>query len=106
MACCEPAVIPVSYGESIDLQFTYLDENGVPLNLSSAVPHIYSSSPAAIKEDATFTVVDAVHGKARFFLGRDAAAALRRGRNNRFRLQMIFGPESDDITPDIYLQVT
>ncbi|GHA15071.1 hypothetical protein GCM10007989_07280 [Devosia pacifica] len=109
---CEPIVIgatcddQINYGETVDLLFTYTDENGDPVDLSSATPAIFSSSPDVIKADTEITVADAAAGKVRFLLDRTSALSLRKGRNNRFRLQVIFGADSDDVTPDIYLQVT
>lgn len=95
----------INYGETIDLVFTYQDTSG-PMDLSSATPSIFSSTPAVIKDAATIEVTDAAAGRVRLLLHRDDAQQLRRGRNNRFRVQMIFGADSDDVTPDIYLQVT
>lgn len=112
MTCCETPVIgatcddQINYGETIDLEFIYRDENGNPLDLTSATPAIFSSSPDVIKERAQLSVTDAAAGKLRLLLHRDDALLLRRGRNNRFRVQMVFGPDSDDVTPEIYLQVT
>lgn len=112
MTCCDALIIgatcddQINYGETVDLVFTYLDENGTPLDLTTATPSIFSSTPAVIKDAAVLTVTDAAAGKVRLLLQRDDALQLRRGRNNRFRVQMIFGSESDDVTPDIYLQVT
>lgn len=111
MTCCDILVIgatcddQINYGETIDLVFTYQDASG-PMDLTSAVPSIFSSTPAVIKNSATIEVTDAAAGKVRLLLHRDEALNLRRGRNNRFRVQMIFGAVSDDVTPDIYLQVT
>lgn len=105
MTCGGPAIISVEYGETVDLEFTYRDDSGAPVNLSSASPSIFSATPEIIVTSGSFTITDAVNGKARFLLDRSHALSLRRGRNNRFRLQMIFGPESDDVTPDIYIQV-
>lgn len=96
----------INYGETIDITFTYTDENGSPIDLTSAVPSIFSSTPDVIKNHASVTVSDAVNGKIRFLLLRDYAIDLRKGRGNRFRLQVIFGSESDDVTPDIWLQIT
>lgn len=96
----------INYGETIDLVFTYADEHGNPLDLSSATPSIFSSSPSIIQAVAALSITDAAAGKMRFLLNRTDALELRRGRNNRFRVQMIFGADSDDVTPDIYLQVT
>lgn len=112
MTCCDMLIIgatcddQINYGETIDLVFTYKDENGAPLDLTTATPSIFSSAPSVIKDTAVLTVTDAAAGKVRLLLQRDDALQLRRGRNNRFRVQMIFGSESDDVTPDIYLQVT
>lgn len=112
MSCFGPVVIgdscddQINYGETIDLEFTYTNEDGTPIDLSTSTVSIFSSSPAIIKDAASITITDAPNGEVRFLLGRDDATQLRRGRNNRFRVQMIFGPDSDDVTPDIYLQVT
>ena len=109
---CTPIVIgatcddQINYGETIDLLFTYTDENGDPVDLSSATVQVFSSSPSVIMDEATVTVTEAVNGKYRLVLNRDQALNLRRGRNNKFRMQVIFGTDSDDVTPDIYLQVT
>lgn len=100
---CDDAI---NYGETVDLQFVYTNEDGTPINLSSASVSIFSSSPEIIQSAATISITDAPNGVVRFLLGRDDALGLRRGRDNRFRVQMIFGSESDDVTPDIYLQVT
>lgn len=102
---CSPPIVTVDYGETVDLQFTYLDDAGAAIDLTSATPSIFSSTPDIIKTDATFTITDAANGVARFLLDRTSALSLRKGRNNRFRLQMIFGVDSDDVTPDIYIQV-
>jgi hypothetical protein len=107
MSCTSsPAVICVNYGESVSITLTYLDDAGDAIDLTSATPAVFSSTPEIIIEEATFTVTDAAAGEARFFLDRTSALSLRMGRNNRFRLQMIFGEESDDVTPDIFIQVT
>lgn len=109
--CGGPVVIgascddQINYGESIDLEFAYKNEDGTPMDLSSATVSVFSSSPSVIKDSASVTVSDAANGKVRFYLGRTHAIDLRKGRNNRFALQVVFGPESDDVTPDIYLQV-
>lgn len=112
MACSDPVVIggscddAINYGETIDLEFSYTNDDGTPIDLSSASVSIFSSSPDVIKDKATITITDAPNGKVQFLLDRDDALELRRGRNNRFRVQMIFGPTSDDVTPEIYIQVT
>lgn len=109
---CSPAVIgatcddQINYGETIDLQFTYTDDNGDPVDLSTATVQVFSSTPSVIKDEATVTVTDAANGVVRLLLDRDSALSLRRGRNNKFRMQAIFSADSDDVTPDIYLQVT
>ncbi len=112
MTCCGPIVIggscddAINYGETIDLEFAYKNEDDTPIDLSSASVSVFSSSPEVIKDRATITIIDAPNGKVQFLLDRDDALELRRGRNNRFRVQMIFGPTSDDVTPEIYIQVT
>lgn len=112
MSCSTPTVIgetcddQINYGETIDLLFTYEDENGTAIDLTSATATVESSTPDVIKEEAVLTVTDAANGKLRFLLHRDYAGDLRRGRNNFFRIKVVFGDDSDDITPDIYLQVT
>lgn len=111
MSCFDALVIgatcddQINYGETIDLVFTYQDASG-PMDLTSATPTIFSSSPPVIQNSAVLEITDAPAGKLRILLHRDDALQLRRGRNNRFRVQMIFGADSDDVTPDIYLQVT
>lgn len=95
----------INFGESIDLIITY--KNGeVPIDLTGATVSIFAAAPPVIKTQAAVTISNASLGKIRFFLGRDDALALRRGRNNWFRLQVVFGAESDDVTPEIYIQVT
>lgn len=112
MSCCGPTTIgascddQINYGESIDLEFTYKNDDDTPIDLTSTTVSVFSSTPAVIKDAATVTVTDAVNGKVRFFLDRTNALLLRRGRNNRFTLQAIFGSQSDDVTPDIYIQVS
>lgn len=112
MTCCGPLVIgatcndQINYGETVNLDFSYADENGTPIDLTSASVSVFSSVPDVIKASAVVTITDAANGKVNLVLHRDDALSLRRGTNNRFRIQTIFGPESDDVTPDIYLQVT
>lgn len=112
MTCCGPPVIgatcddQITYGETIDLHITYTNEDGSPIDLTSASVEVFSSVPPVIREQASVSIVDAPAGRVRFVIDRDAALSLRRGPANRFRLRAIFGPESDDITPDIILQVT
>lgn len=112
MTCCEPVVLgatcddQINYGETIDLQFTYQNEDGTPIDLSTATVRVFSATPSIIETGAQVTIEDPANGVVRFLLDRDDAKALRRGRNNRFTLQAIFGSESDDVTPDIYIQVT
>lgn len=101
-ATCDDAI---NYGETIDLLFTYLNEDGTPTDLTTSTVAIFSSTPDVIKERATVTITDPTAGKVRFLLHRDDALNLRMGRSNSFRLQMIYGAESDDVTPEIYLQV-
>lgn len=109
---CSPIVIgatcddQINYGESIDLELDYKDEDGAAIDLTSATVSVFSSQPAIIKSAAEVTVSDAANGKVRFYLDRTSALSLNRGRGNRFAIQTIFGSESDDVTPDIYLQVT
>lgn len=109
---CDPVVIgatcddQINYGETIDLQFTYTNEDGTPIDLSSSTASVFSSSPDVIRDNAVVTISDAANGVVQFILDKDSALLLRKGRNNRFRLQVIFGSQSDDVTPDIYLQVT
>lgn len=109
---CTPVVIgatcddQINYGETVELLLTYTDENGAAIDLTTATVGVFSSSPSVIQSAAEITVTDGPNGKVRFLLHRDDALSLRKGRNNRFRLQAIFGPDSDDVTPDIYLQVT
>lgn len=112
MSCCGPVVIGAScddqidYGETIDLIFTYQNEDGTPIDLSSTVVDVFSSNPSIIQAAAVVTVSDAVNGKVRFLLHADDALQLKRSANNRFRLRAVFGPDSDDVTPDIFLQVS
>jgi hypothetical protein len=109
---CNPPVIgatpedEINYGESIELTLTYKDEAGTPIDLSTATVNVFESSPPVIKAEAEVSVLDAVAGQVRFFLDRTNALSLRKGRNNWFRIQVIFGAESDDVTPQIYFQVT
>jgi hypothetical protein len=112
MSCHDPVIIgatcddQIEYGETIDLSFVYTNDDGSPINLTDATISVFSSSPSIIKEAAEVTITDAANGVARFLLRRDDALGLRRGANNRFRIQAVFGPDSDDMTPDIYIQVT
>ncbi len=109
---CGPAIIgatcddQIDYGETIDLIITYQNEDGTPIDLTSATVDVFSSLPPVIQTAAVITITDAANGKVRFLLHRDFATELKRGANNRFRLRAVFGPDSDDVTPDIYLQVT
>ena len=109
---CGPLVIgagcddQIDYGETIDLAITYQNEDGTPIDLSDATVEVASSDPEIIRAAALVTVEDAASGQVRFLLRRDDAAQLRRGPRNSFRLRAIFGPDSDDVTPEIYLQVT
>lgn len=108
---CGPIVIgdtpetQINYGETIDLVLTYKDQAG-PMDLTGSTVSIISSAPTSIKADAVVSVLDAEAGKVRLLLHRDDSKKLRMGRNNWFRLQAIFGENSDDITPEIYLQVS
>jgi len=112
MSQCGPVVVgatcddQINYGETIDLLFTYQDSNGQPIDLSTATAEVFSSNPDVIKNSASITIDSPALGQVRFLLSRDAAASLRIGRNNSFRLRVIFSAESDDVTPDIYLQVS
>jgi len=112
MSCCGPAIIgatcddQIEYGETIDLTFLYTNDDGTPIDITGATISVFSSSPAVIKDAAEITITDGVGGAARFLLNRDDALGLRRGNNNRFRIQAIFADNSDDMTPDIYIQVT
>ena len=109
---CGPLIIgsgcddQIDWGETIDLTLQYQNEDGTPIDLSGATVRVYSSDPAIIKESAVVTIEDAAAGQVRLLLGRDHATGLMRGPRNRFRLQAIFGPDSDDMTPDIILQVS
>jgi hypothetical protein len=96
----------INYGETVDIQFTYANEDGTPIDLTTATVSIFSSTPSVIQDEASITITDPTNGVVRMILDRTNALQLRKGRNNRFRVQMIFGPDSDDVTPDIYLQVT
>lgn len=96
----------IDYGETIDLTFLYTNDDGTPIDITGATISVFSSSPSVIKDAAEITITDAAGGAARFVLHRDDALGLRRGNNNRFRIQAIFADDSDDMTPDIYLQVT
>lgn len=95
----------INFGESIELILTYEDEAG-PTNLTGATASIFASNPPVLKEECSVSVHDAAAGKIRMFLHRDHADKLRRGPNNWFRLQVIFSAESDDVTPEIFIQVT
>lgn len=112
MNSCEQIIIgntcdtQINFGETVDIIFTYTDENGAAIDLTSATASIFSSTPSVIQEEAEVTVSDAVNGKVRVLLRRADAVNLRKGLNNRFRLQVIFGSDSDDVTPDIWIQVT
>lgn len=109
---CDIAVVgetcddQINFGESVDLNFEYKDENGDPMDLTSASVSVYSSTPDIIQEAAVLTITDAANGVVNFLLHRDYADQLRKGRNNFFRIQVVFADDSDDITPEIYLQVT
>lgn len=109
---CGPLIIgagcgdQIDHGETVDLALTYQNEDGSPIDLTGAQVDILSSDPEIIRAAALVTVEDAAAGRVRFLLRRDDAAQLRRGPRNSFRLRAIFGPDSDDVTPDIYLQVT
>lgn len=96
----------VNYGETIDITFTYKDQNGDPIDLTTSVPSIFSSYPSVIKDHSQLSVIDPSNGKIRMLLLRDHAKELKKGTANRFRLQVIFGSESDDVTPDIWIHVT
>lgn len=112
MSCCGPAVIggtcddQINYGETIDLSISYANENGTPIDLTTALVEVFSSVPELIKEKARISIADAAAGKVRFYLSAADAMGLRRGMGNRFALRATFGSQSDDVTPDIYLQVT
>jgi hypothetical protein len=112
MSCGSPIIIgdgcgtEINYGEAIELFFEYRNEDDTPIDLSTSSVSIYSSSPDAIKNLGSVTIVDAVSGKVRFFLSSGAALNLRSGINNRFKIQTVFGDLSTDITPEIYLKVT
>lgn len=112
MSQCGPVVVgatcddQINYGETIDLLFTYQDSNGQPIDLSTSTAEVLSSNPDIIKNSATVTIESASLGQVRFLLNRDVAMGLRRGRNNSFRLRVIFGENEDDVTPEIFVQVS
>ncbi|MGU3493370.1 hypothetical protein ACLBXM_04940 [Xanthobacteraceae bacterium A53D] len=109
---CGPLIIgagcgdQIDHGETIDLALTYQNEDGTPIDLTDAQVEVLSSDPDIIRTAAVVTVEDAAAGLVRVLLRRDDAAQLRLGPRNSFRMRAIFGPDSDDVTPDIYLQVT
>ncbi len=112
MSCCGPVIIgatcddQIDYGETIDLIFNYKNEDGTPIDLSSATVEVFSSSPSIIQAEAVITITDGLNGVVRFLLRGDDALQLKRNGTNRFRLKAVFGPDSDDVTPDIFLQVS
>lgn len=112
MSCGSPIIIgdgcgtQINYGEAIELFLAYRNEDDTPIDLTSSSVSIYSSSPSAIKDLGSVTIVDAVAGSVRFFLSAGAALNLRNGINNRFKIRTVFGDLSTDITPEIYLKVT
>jgi hypothetical protein len=111
MSCSTPVIgatpeDEINYGESIELILTYKDAEGAPIDLTTATASVFESAPPVIKAEAVVSILDAEAGQIRLFLDRTNALSLRKGKNNWFRLQVIFGAESDDVTPQIYFQVT
>jgi len=112
MSCGDPIIIgdgcgaQINYGEAIELLFEYRNDDDTPIDLSTSSVSVYSSSPSAIKDSGAVDIVDAASGAVRFFLSAGAALNLRKGINNRFRIEVVFGDLSTDITPEIYIKVT
>lgn len=112
MSCGSPIIIgdgcntQINYGESIELFLEYRNEDDTPIDLSTSSVSVYSSSPSAIKDLGTVEIVDAEAGSVRFFLSAEDSLNLRKGINNRFKIETVFGDLSTDITPEIYLKVT
>lgn len=102
---CEPYVFEFEHGETIDLTFTYENEDGTPIDLSSATVAVFSASSDVFKDNATVTATDAANGVVQFLLDRTSALDLKKGRMYQVRIQAIFGPDSDDVTPDINIRI-
>ena len=96
----------VRLGEALDLRFFYKNEDGSPINLTSSEVVVSSSSPGEIKDRAEVSIIDGPAGAVRVFLSAEDTLYLRLGPGNRFRLLATFGTGSNDLSPEIYVQVT
>lgn len=97
---------PIMRGEALDITFQYLNEDGSPIDLSTSTVVVASSSPAILKDAGQVSILDAAAGTVRLFLGAPDAGKLRPGTGNRFRLCAAFGSQGNDLSPEIFLQVT
>jgi hypothetical protein len=96
----------INRGETIELFLLFRSEDETPIDLTGGTLQITEAKPSSIITDAEVTITDAPQGRARFVLPREHVDKLGIGRVNFFRVAAFLGPESDIVSPKIWIQVT
>lgn len=96
-------VIHVNQGECVHEQFSWFDAGG-PINLTGREVSIVDAYPRALMA-GTFTVVDAVNGKANLYIPAAVAASMGKGRVNWIRVGHSLPNGCPDTTPRTWIEV-
>ena len=98
--------ILIDRGDTLSFTGTWTDEKGVALNLTGCTIAISEASPDSVKDEASVTITDAVHGTFQFRMDADLAEkAFWPHRWGYVRLA-ITSPNGDvDATPMIGIKV-
>lgn len=97
--------IETTYGSCIDLEVTYLDSDGQPIDISADEFDIRLAKPSSLTEDFEITPIIGQPGKVSLHLSSEGAKKLGFGNVNEFRIVRI-GPDGcEDWTGEIGINV-
>lgn len=95
----------ITKGSTLARDVNWVDENGDPLDLSSAVLSIIDANPPAIASEGTITATDSAGGISELYIPAAVIGSLPTGRIANFRVMAQFSVDSILVSPVIYLEV-
>jgi hypothetical protein len=96
----------VNPGESMRYRLTYKDDTDQPIELTGATVTVFKSNDPMLLENATVSVTNATLGIVDFEISGEFTVCWTPGLHRWFRVKMIYPSGSNDVTPQIWIQVT
>lgn len=114
MSCFPDAIVCQTCGKALNLLFEWKDEHGAAVDLSDAQISIVGAYPPALSSMAivpvdlsvgTFRVRSTIEQANQMHVRPMSETLGSKGPRNFFRVQVVFGPDDNDVTQRIVVEV-